>query len=221
MRTRPGCRWCRSRSSATSSRGGNRATRSAGSWSALGFMFLLGSDGGSYATWSTARATTCHSPGAAAFFGAFWIWLVILGPLPIALFPDGHVSRRWGWVIRSYLVLGAGVVCFYTWQDIRGLTAQHVRIDNEGAFQRPTRKAPARTSLSRCSPSGWPRRQAGRQLPQREPRAAPTAQMAARRRRRLDRRPRRSATAASSSSSRSRSRWASASSSTGSTRSTG
>jgi hypothetical protein len=100
----------------------------------LGFMFLLGSDGGSYAYMVYRQGYHLPLARAAAFFGAFWIWLVVLGPLPIALFPDGRASRRWGWVIRSYLVLGAGVLCFYTWQDISGVIASHVRIDNEGAL---------------------------------------------------------------------------------------
>ena len=109
----------------------------------LGFMFLLGSDGGSYAYMVYRQGYHLPFARAAAFVGAFWVWLIILGPLPIALFPDGHVSRRWGWVIRAYIALGAGVVCFFTWQDFGGLTAHHPRIDGEGAFQTTDAKGPS------------------------------------------------------------------------------
>jgi hypothetical protein len=101
----------------------------------LGFMFLLGSDGGSYSYLVYRQGYHLPFARVAAFLGAFWVWLLVLGPLPIALFPDGHASRRWRWVIRSYLTLCAGIMCFYVWQDISGVTAQHIRIDPEGALQ--------------------------------------------------------------------------------------
>jgi hypothetical protein len=109
---------------------------------ALGFAFLLGSDGGSYAYLVYRQGYHLPLARPAAFFGAFWVWLIILGPLPIALFPDGHVSRRWSWVIRTYLVIGAGVVCFYSWQDVSAVFVQHIRVDNEGALQATDAKGP-------------------------------------------------------------------------------
>ena len=44
----------------------------------------------------------------AVFLTAGWIGFVLLLPLPILLFPDGHLpSPRWRWTLRLYLVCAA------------------------------------------------------------------------------------------------------------------
>lgn len=64
----------------------------------------------------------------------FWIWLIILAPLPIALFPDGRLSSRWRWVVRGFLALCAILVLSSTWSDINGIGASRIRVDAEGAL---------------------------------------------------------------------------------------
>jgi hypothetical protein len=43
----------------------------------------------------------------AVFFAAWWFWLILLMPLPIALFPNGKLPQRWRWTMPAYIVLCA------------------------------------------------------------------------------------------------------------------
>ncbi len=61
-----------------------------------------------------------------------WMWLVVLLPLPLALFPDGRLGPRWRWLLRAYLVFGVALVASITWQGIDGVLARHFRIDANG-----------------------------------------------------------------------------------------
>ncbi len=100
----------------------------------LAFVFLLASDAGSYAFMAYRQGYHLPLARAAAFLAGFWIWLVILGPLPIALFPDGRLSRRWRWILWGYLCVCAFVLFDYTWLDVAGVGARHIRIDAQGAL---------------------------------------------------------------------------------------
>jgi hypothetical protein len=71
---------------------------------ALTLAFLLSADGGSYAVLYHHRGD--HGlpfPRAGVFLGAWWVWLLLLLPLPVGLFPDGRLSPRWRWVFRGVL----------------------------------------------------------------------------------------------------------------------
>ena len=61
-----------------------------------------------------------------------WLWLVILLPLPIALFPDGRLSRRWRWVLRAYLVFCLLVLASVGWESLTGVLAGHIQVDTGG-----------------------------------------------------------------------------------------
>ena len=100
----------------------------------LAFVFLLASDAGSYAFMVYRQGYHLPFPRVAAFLAAFWIWLVILGPLPIALFPDGRLSRRWRWILWGYLGVCLVVLADYTWLDVSAVGARHVRVDAQGAL---------------------------------------------------------------------------------------
>ena len=89
---------------------------------------MLSGDGGSYAVLYYHKGY--HGlpfPRVAAFFAAWWVWLLLLLPLPIGLFPDGRLSRRWRWVFRVYYVGCAIAIAVSTWNDATGIVARHIR----------------------------------------------------------------------------------------------
>ena len=100
---------------------------------ALTLAFLLSDDGGSYAVLYYQRGHHALPLGrVGAFLAAWWIWLLLLLPLPIGLFPDGRLSGRWRWVVWAYLAVCALFVLGYTWQDATGIAARHIRVDSNG-----------------------------------------------------------------------------------------
>jgi len=107
-------------------------------WILLGLTlaFLLSDDGGSYAVLYF-REGHHGLPFArvGAFLAAWWVWLLLLLPLPIALFPDGRVSRRWRRVIWAYLAVSLVFVAHSTWQDAVGIVARHLQVDSNGAVR--------------------------------------------------------------------------------------
>jgi hypothetical protein len=99
---------------------------------ALALLFLLASDAGQYAV--VAYRQGYHLPLArvAVFLAAWWIWLALLLPLPVGLFPDGRLSRRWRLVLYGYLAVCLGLVATLTWRDVTGIGARRIRIDSTG-----------------------------------------------------------------------------------------
>jgi hypothetical protein len=68
----------------------------------------------------------------AVFFAAWWVWLLLLLPLPIGLFPDGRVSGWWRWLFRVYYAGCAVAIAVSTWNDATGVVARHLRVDANG-----------------------------------------------------------------------------------------
>jgi hypothetical protein len=68
----------------------------------------------------------------AVFLAPGWLFLILLMPLPIALFPDGRLSPRWRWTLPAYLLLCALLTAAFLWQDVAGIFAHHLRIDSTG-----------------------------------------------------------------------------------------
>ncbi len=68
----------------------------------------------------------------AVFLAAGWLWLILLMPLPIALFPDGRLPRRWRWTLPTYLSACVLLLVVLTWEDVSGVLARHLRIDATG-----------------------------------------------------------------------------------------
>jgi hypothetical protein len=99
----------------------------------LTFAVVASSDAGQYAVLAynqgyhlpLARVAVFLAPGA-------WIWLIVFLPLPLALFPDGRLSRRWRHVLRAYLVFCAALVASIGWDDVSGVLAQHIKINSGG-----------------------------------------------------------------------------------------
>ncbi len=61
-----------------------------------------------------------------------WMWLVVFLPLPLALFPDGRLERRWRRVLWAYLAFCACFVASNAWDNGKGVLARHVRVDSSG-----------------------------------------------------------------------------------------
>jgi hypothetical protein len=112
-----------------------RQSRNPIGWILLGLTlaFLLSADGGSYANLyyhHGQRGLPLARVG--AFLAAWWIWLLLLLPLPIGLFPDGRLSRRWRGVVWAYLAVAALFVAAQTWTDATGIVARHIQVDSQG-----------------------------------------------------------------------------------------
>jgi hypothetical protein len=68
----------------------------------------------------------------AVFLAALWVFMVVLLPLPIGLFPDGRLSRRWRFVLWVYIVDIVCLVFVFGWVDLRGVLATHLTLDSSG-----------------------------------------------------------------------------------------
>ena len=67
--------------------------------------------------------------------------VILLFPLVILLFPDGRLTRRWTWVLRSYLVL-VMVLTIGTFANEAGsIVGQPVQVDLSGAYSGPASPA--------------------------------------------------------------------------------
>jgi hypothetical protein len=100
---------------------------------ALTLAFLLSADGGSYAVLYYHRGHRgLPLARVGAFLAAWWIWLLLLLPLPVGLFPDGRLSGRWRRVVRAYLAVCVLFVASSTWQDATGIVARHIKVDSNG-----------------------------------------------------------------------------------------
>ena len=72
----------------------------------------------------------------AVFLAGSWLVMIVLLPLPIALFPDGKLpSYRWRWVLAAYLAVSAVFLITVGWQDLTGVLATHVQIDSSGELK--------------------------------------------------------------------------------------
>ena len=99
---------------------------------ALALDFLLTSDAGEYAYLVYRQGYDLPLGRAAAFVAVFWVWLVALAPMPIALFPDGRFQGRWRRVIQVYLAVCLLLVARFTWQAIDAIAGRHIQVDNQG-----------------------------------------------------------------------------------------
>ncbi len=98
----------------------------------LALIFLFASDAGQYAVMVYREGYHLPLARVAVFLAAWWIWLVVLLPLPVGLFPDGRLSRRWRFALWAYFAACACLVAVITWRDITGIGARRIRIDSTG-----------------------------------------------------------------------------------------
>jgi hypothetical protein len=102
----------------------------------LPVSFMVGADASAY---SVAAYRVGHHglPLArlAVFLSAGWIGFLVLLPLPILLFPDGHLpSPRWRWTLRLYLVCVAVVVVGLGIGERGAFTHRRITVDSSGAL---------------------------------------------------------------------------------------
>jgi hypothetical protein len=97
-------------------------------------LLMLSLDGGYYAVY-------CHRLGhpgmlfapVAVLLVPLWGLAVELFTLVILLFPDGRLTgKRWRWVLRVYVVLGACYLVFSYTGTIAAVTGHHIRLDSQG-----------------------------------------------------------------------------------------
>jgi hypothetical protein len=100
---------------------------------ATGVTVMLADDAGSYSVYVYHLGHGNPALGrVAAFLAAAWVSLIVLLPLPIALFPDGVLSRRWRRVLWVYIVDCSALLGIFLWQDISGILARHIVVDSSG-----------------------------------------------------------------------------------------
>ena len=113
-----------------------RKPRNAIGWILLGAALfgLLNSTGGSYAVWDYRFSHGTLPLGVVAVFLQLgWAPAIALFPLPVLLFPDGHLpSRRWVWVFRSYLAIGTVWVVANVAVAATGVVGQAIKVDSTG-----------------------------------------------------------------------------------------
>ncbi len=101
---------------------------------ATALTFLAAFDAGFYGV----RAFRLGDPGlplarVAVFVAAWWVGLIILLPLPIALFPDGRIAERgWRLLFRIHLVFCAVLAASILEQDLTGISAARISVDSTG-----------------------------------------------------------------------------------------
>jgi hypothetical protein len=61
--------------------------------------------------------------------------MLLLLPLPILLFPDGRVSRRWRWTLWVYGAQAAVLVGYLLYEDVPAFTEQHLKLDSSGELK--------------------------------------------------------------------------------------
>ena len=64
-----------------------------------------------------------------------WTGLVLLLPLPLALFPDGRLSPAWRRLLAVYFAFAAVFVANAAWQNSSGLLAHRIQVNHDGELQ--------------------------------------------------------------------------------------
>jgi hypothetical protein len=63
--------------------------------------------------------------------------VILVFPLIILLFPDGRLTRRWTWVLRSYLVLVAVLTVADFAAEVGTIAGRRIQVDLNGAYSGP------------------------------------------------------------------------------------
>jgi len=81
--------------------------------------------------------------------------LFFLFPLVILLFPDGRLTRRWVWVLWSYLLLVVVLMASLVADEVGTLAGQHIQVDLNGAYSGPGSPTGVLGALAAMAGAGW------------------------------------------------------------------
>jgi hypothetical protein len=81
--------------------------------------------------------------------------LFFLFPLVILLFPDGRLTRRWAWVLWSYLLLVVVLMASLVANEVGTLAGRHIQVDLNGAYSGPGSPTGALAALAAVAGAGW------------------------------------------------------------------
>lgn len=110
-------------------------------WILLAFTFavLVSVDAANYAVLAYRVHDGLPLGRLAVFLAPTWIPVLILAPLPIALFPDGRVPPgRWAWGFWAYVALAVAVVAALGSTDFGAFTQRRPAIDSSGSLSAVT-----------------------------------------------------------------------------------
>src|SRR5262249_8933916 len=71
----------------------------------------------------------------AVFLTQGWVSMLVLIPLPILLFPEGRVPRRWRWTLWIYAAQASVLLGYLVYQDSAAFTQQPLRLDDSGELK--------------------------------------------------------------------------------------
>jgi len=99
----------------------------------LSCLFMVSADAGMYSILHYRFGRQLPFPRVAVAATQAWIALIVLLPLPIVLFPDGHLpSRRWRSSFRLYLLITAAFAVWTAIDDWHAFTDKVVKVDSSG-----------------------------------------------------------------------------------------
>ena len=81
--------------------------------------------------------------------------LFFLFPLFILLFPDGRLTRRWAWVLRSYLFLVVVLMAGLVASEAGTLAGRQIQVDLNGAYSGPGSPTGVLGALAAMAGAGW------------------------------------------------------------------
>jgi hypothetical protein len=71
----------------------------------------------------------------AVFLTQGWVSMLVLLPLPILLFPDGSVPRRWRWTLWVYAAQAAALLGYLAYEDAPAFTQRPLELDSSGELK--------------------------------------------------------------------------------------
>jgi hypothetical protein len=81
--------------------------------------------------------------------------LFFLFPLVILLFPDGQLTRRWAWVLWSYLLLVTALMVGIVANEVGTLAGRQIQVDLTGAYSGPGSPTGVLAMLAAVAGVGW------------------------------------------------------------------
>jgi hypothetical protein len=81
--------------------------------------------------------------------------LIFIFALVILLFPDGRLTRRWTWVLWSYVVIAGVVTVGVVANEVGTLAGQHIQVDLTGAYSGAGSPTGVLAALAAGAGFGW------------------------------------------------------------------